>query len=135
MQGRVLHDAIAALIQSGEPTVQLREVICLSSCDNGCAAAISAPGKWSYLLGRLHPGLAADLLAYAETYGQSKTGTVLPSRRPASLARVVLGRMPDLSAPARVATVPAPDVDTHAAPVAAPATGPALPATVAGIAA
>ncbi len=95
--GQIMHDAIAALLDPQAPAVDLKEVVCLSSCDHGCAAAISAPGKWTYLLGRLEPGMAADLLSYAETYTLSKTGTVLPSRRPASLARVVLGRIPDLS--------------------------------------
>lgn len=91
--GQHMFDAVAAL----HPEVVLKPVKCLSSCDNGCAAAISAPGKWTYLLGRLDPSMAADLLGYAALYAQHPTGTVLPSRRPASLARVVLGRMPDLA--------------------------------------
>ncbi len=95
--GQIMLDSVAALLDPQAPAVELREVVCLSSCDNGCAAAISAPGKWTYLLGRLEPGMAADVLQYAETYARSATGTVLPSRRPASLARVVLGRMPDLT--------------------------------------
>ena len=95
--GQIMLDAVALLNAPHAPVVALKEVVCLSSCDHGCAAAISAPGKWTYLLGRLEPGMAADLLSYAETYARSATGTVLPSRRPASLARVVLGRMPDLS--------------------------------------
>ena len=90
-------DAVESLLDPQAPVVDLKEVVCLSSCDHGCAAAISAPGKWTYLLGRLEPGMAADLLSYAATYARSATGTVLPSRRPASLARVVLGRMPDLT--------------------------------------
>ncbi len=95
--GQNMLDAIAALLDPHAPIVDIKQVVCLSSCDHGCAAAISAPGKWTYLLGRLEPGMAADLLSYAETYARSATGTVLPSRRPASLARVVLGRMPDLT--------------------------------------
>ena len=87
--GRIMLDAVAALLDPQAPAVDLQEVVCLSSCDHGCAAAISAPGKWTYLLGRLEPGMAADLLRYAETYAQSGTGTVLPSRRPASLARKI----------------------------------------------
>ena len=123
--GRRMYDAVAALLDAGAPAVQLREVVCLSSCDAGCAAAISAPGKWSYMLGRLDAGLAADVLAYAETYARSKTGTVLPSRRPASLARMVLGRMPDLvaldAAPALAApntTGPATSAPAASAPAA-----------------
>ena len=95
--GQFMFDAVAA--QAG-PDLTVLPVKCLSSCDHGCAAALSAPGKWSYLLGRLDPGLAPDLLAYAATYAQHPTGTVLPSKRPASLARVVLGRLPDLTAAA-----------------------------------
>lgn len=95
--GQIMLDAVAALLDAQAPVVALKEVVCLSSCGDGCAAAISAPGKWTYLLGRLEPSMAADLLSYAKTYAGSATGTVLPSRRPASLARVVLGRMPDLN--------------------------------------
>ncbi len=92
--GQHLFDAVAALAPQG---VALHAVKCLASCDHGCTAAISSPGKWSYLLGRLDTSLAGDLLTYAETYRRSPTGTVLPSRRPAALARMVLGRMPDLT--------------------------------------
>lgn len=95
--GQRMVEAVAALLDPQAPAVALQEVVCLASCDHGCAAAISSPGKWTYLLGRLECGMAGDLLAYAEAYARSATGTVLPSRRPASLARVVLGRMPDLT--------------------------------------
>lgn len=76
--------------------LEVREVSCLASCEHGCAAAISMAGKWSYLLGRLGAHKAADLLTYARSYRASKTGLVLPSKRPASLHDVVLGRMPSL---------------------------------------
>ncbi len=92
--GRSMHDAVAT--HPNASRVVLREVACLSSCDQGCAAAISMPGKWSYLLGRLDPALAGDLLDYAATYAAHATGTVLPSKRAASLARMVLGRLPAL---------------------------------------
>ena len=95
--GQHMFDAVAAALAVGRPGVELRAVQCLSSCDHGCAAAISSPGKWTYLLGRLEPSLVADLLAYADSYARAATGTVLPSRRPASLGRMILGRMPDLT--------------------------------------
>ena len=90
--GRAMHAALAAHPDAG--AVELREVQCLSVCGDGCAAAISMPGKWSYLLGRLQPGMAGDVLAYARSYAAHPTGTVLPSRRAASLARMVMGRLP-----------------------------------------
>ena len=89
--GRVLYDRLAALPQD---SVRLVGVECLSVCNAGCAAAISMPGKWSYLLGRLTPEKAEDMLSFAATYRTSKTGTVMPSKRPASLADMVLGRIP-----------------------------------------
>lgn len=76
--------------------LEIRGVSCLASCERGCAAVISMPGKWSYLLGRLGEPKAVDFLAYARTYRASKTGVVLPSKRPASLHDAVLGRIPSL---------------------------------------
>lgn len=86
-----------ALAAHPAPPVELRPVTCLSVCAQGCAAAMTQPGKWSYLLGRLSPELADDLLAYGETYAAHATGAVLPSRRPDSLRSVVLGRLPSLT--------------------------------------
>ena len=91
--GQRLHDAVALLIGDTSP-VALQPVVCLASCERGCTAAISAPGKWSYLLGGLTAENAADLLTYGAAYAASRTGTVLPSKRPASLARAILGRFP-----------------------------------------
>lgn len=88
-------DTVAAAAAATE-WLAIREVSCLASCDHGCAAAISMAGKWSYLLGRLNEPKAADFLAYARTYRASKSGVVLPSKRPASLHDAVLGRMPSL---------------------------------------
>jgi predicted metal-binding protein len=91
--GADLHAALAALPGAGD-AVRLSGVACMANCDHGCSAAISAPGKWTYLLGRLTPAHAADLLAYAAAYAASTNGTVMPSRRPASLRGVVIGRVP-----------------------------------------
>ena len=96
--GQILHDAVAALLAEQAP-VELRATSCLASCERGCAAAISLPGKWSYLLGGLSDGIAPDLLTYSAAYAASRTGTVMPSKRPASLANAVLGRFPPLELP------------------------------------
>lgn len=95
------HALEAALAPDDASWLAVHEVNCLASCETGCAAAISMAGKWSYLLGRLDVAKAADFLTYARTYRASKTGLVLPSKRPASLHDAVLGRMPSL--------VPAPE--------------------------
>ena len=92
--GKFFHDTVAALADAG--SVRVVPVQCLASCNTGCAAAISAPGKWTYLLGGLSNELAPDLLVYARAYAEAKTGGVMPSKRPASLAGIVLGRVPSL---------------------------------------
>ena len=95
--GRRLHDAVAAVL-AGEagpgPAVELRETTCLANCERGCSAVLAAPGKWTYLLGGLSPAVAAELAAYARTYGESRNGTVMPSRRAAALRDAVMGRGP-----------------------------------------
>ena len=93
--GQYFYESVAALAGEAGP-VRVVPVNCLASCNTGCAAAISAPGKWTYLLGGLSDALAPDLLSYAEAYAQAKTGAVMPSKRPASLAGIVLGRVPSL---------------------------------------
>ena len=91
--GAQLHAALAARPDAAT-LLRLAPVACLANCTRGCSAAISAAGKWTYLLGGLAPQHAADLLLYAAQYAASANGTVLPSRRPASLRGAVLARVP-----------------------------------------
>ena len=96
-QGAVLHAALSGLLAAtSAPPVDLHAASCMANCEQGCSAAIAMPGKWTYVLGRLSPDLAEDLLRYAGVYAASATGTVMPSRRPASLARAVIARVPNL---------------------------------------
>ncbi|EHL95506.1 hypothetical protein HMPREF9946_05193 [Acetobacteraceae bacterium AT-5844] len=96
--GEALHGALEArLAGMAEPPVRLRAVKCFAACQRGCVAAITTPGKWTYLLGGLEAGLAEDLLAYGATYAGSASGAVLPSRRPESLRAAVIGRIPSLT--------------------------------------
>ncbi len=92
--GRLFYEALLERCAGEDPAVDLMPVECLSLCDDGCSAAISASGKWSYMLGGLEAGMADDIVAYAGAYALSKTGLVLPSKRPPALARMVKARMP-----------------------------------------
>jgi predicted metal-binding protein len=96
--GARLHAALERLIASATARIDLQPVSCLANCERGCSGAIAMPGKWTYLLGLLAPEHAADLLDYGAAYAASANGTVLPSRRPASLQRVVMGRVPPMEA-------------------------------------
>jgi predicted metal-binding protein len=91
--------AEAARDPAAASSIQLHKTACLASCARGCALVISQPGKWSYLLGSLSPELAVDLVSYAKSYRDSKTGVVMPSKRPASLSDVVLARVPSFTPP------------------------------------
>ena len=95
--GALLHAALADLLAArADPPVELRAATCMANCERGCSAAIALPGKWIYVLAHLTPAHAADLLTYAGAYAASASGTVMPSRRPASLGRAVLARVPAL---------------------------------------
>ncbi len=94
--GQELYNAVMLRLRAFTAPIDVRPVTCLANCERGCGAAISGEGKWSYLLGRLTPELASDLLVYATAYSMSSTGTVMPSRRPASLSQIILGRVPPL---------------------------------------
>ncbi|BAK84414.1 DUF1636 domain-containing protein [Komagataeibacter medellinensis] len=92
-QGRQLHDALVALAHDS-PQVVIHEVSCLAACDAGCTAVVASPGKWGWLLANLGPEKAEDLLTYITAYAAARSGTVMPSRRPASLSDMVRGRFP-----------------------------------------
>ncbi len=95
--GARLHAALSTLLAATDaPLVDLTAASCMANCEQGCSAAIAMPGKWTYVLGRLTPDHAADLLRYAAVYAASATGTVMPSRRPASLGHSVIARVPHL---------------------------------------
>ncbi len=93
--GTRLHEAVAALLrEAGDGRIGLQPVVCLANCERGCSAAVSAPGKWAYMVGGLGPEHAADLLAYARAYAASDKGVVLRAGRPESLRYAILGRFP-----------------------------------------
>jgi predicted metal-binding protein len=93
--GQQLFDGVATLLaQTNTPPVELRPIICLGNCPQGCSAAVAEPGKWTYLLGHLAPTHAADLLAYAAAYAASDNGTVWRSGRAPSLRDAIVARVP-----------------------------------------
>lgn len=71
-------------------------VECLSACGNGCAVALSAPGCWSYVYGRLGEGDAAEILAGATAYAATSDGLVPWRERPQIFRKQSLARIPPL---------------------------------------
>ena len=85
----------AALVAAGVPEgVHLTPVDCLSACTQSCAIALSAPGKWSYVYGRLTAADTADILAGAAAYAIAPDGIVPWRARPVIFRKQSLARIP-----------------------------------------
>ena len=94
--GAQLH---AALTDRGAPEgVTIRPVECLSACNTGCSVALAAPGRWSYVYGRLTPGDAAEILAGAAAYAAAPDGIVPWRQRPLIFRKQSIARIPPLEA-------------------------------------
>lgn len=90
--GARLYEALtAAALPEG---LTIRPVECLSACSQGCAVALSAPGKWSYVYGRLSAHDAAEILAGAARYAACADGLVPWRERPEIFRKQSLARIP-----------------------------------------
>ncbi|MEO6300113.1 MAG: DUF1636 domain-containing protein, partial [Paracoccaceae bacterium] len=91
-----LYAAISALeVPDG---VEVVAVDCLSACNAGASVALSAPGRWSYVYGRMTPENAADILAGAAAYARAPDGLVPWRERPVIFRKQSLARIPPLEA-------------------------------------
>src|SRR6516164_2170671 len=88
----------AAILDFGVPEgVTVVPVECLSACNNGCSVALSAPGRWSYVYGRLSQANARDVLAGAAAYAAAPDGIVPWRSRPEIFRKQSLARIPPIS--------------------------------------
>ncbi|MGO1120474.1 DUF1636 family protein [Rhodovibrionaceae bacterium A322] len=100
--GQALHDrlchspALQALQDASlDLEIRLRPVACLGNCARRCRVNLSGAGRWSWLLGSLHPeGEEAELLAVLEAWLQSDKGLIPKTRRSPWLVKKALGRVP-----------------------------------------
>lgn len=92
--GSRLHTAI---LEAGVPPgVTVMPVACLSACSQGCSVALSAPGRWSYVYGRLSDAHAGDVVAGAAAYAAAPDGIVPWRSRPEIFRKQSLARIPPL---------------------------------------
>ncbi len=94
--GARLYAAITAL--PAPVGVEVVQIDCLSACNTGASVALSAPGRWSYVYGRMTPENAADILAGAEAYARAPDGLVPWRERPVIFRKQSLARIPPLEA-------------------------------------
>jgi len=87
----------AALVTAAIPdAVRIRAVECLSACTQGCAVALTAPGRWSYVYGRLSESDASNILTGAAAYARAPDGIVPWRERPLIFRKQSLARIPPL---------------------------------------
>jgi predicted metal-binding protein len=93
--GKRLHGAI---LEAGVPEgVTVVPVECLSACNQGCSVALSAPGRWSYVYGRLSDAHARDVVAGAAAYAAAPDGLVPWRSRPEIFRKQSLARIPPIA--------------------------------------
>jgi predicted metal-binding protein len=89
----------AAILDAGPPEgVRVVAVECLSACSQGCSVALSAPGRWSYVYGRLSDSHAGDVIAGAAAYAAAPDGIVPWRSRPEIFRKQSLARIPPVAA-------------------------------------
>lgn len=99
--GALLH---AALIEAGAPEgVRIIGVECLSACSQGAAVALSEPGKWTYVYGRLTAADTQDIIAGAIAYAATTDGLVPWRARPVIFRKQSLARVPPFNLPQEAA--------------------------------
>ncbi|MFN3844708.1 MAG: DUF1636 family protein [Paracoccaceae bacterium] len=90
--GRRLYDVLsAAEMPDG---LKIRPVECLSACDHGCSVALSKPGAWSYVYGRLTEEDAPEILRGAALFAATVDGLVPWRDRPVIFRKQCLARVP-----------------------------------------
>lgn len=92
---------VAALEQhiatKGLTGLSVEPVECLAVCKRPCTLAITAAGKWTYLIGDLDPELhVEEIAAAAVAYRASEHGIVPWKERPPTFRRGVISRVPPL---------------------------------------
>lgn len=97
--GALLAHALAALpVPEGVTVVPVE---CLSACTQGCAIALSGPGKWSYVFGRLEARDAETILTGAGRFEAAEKGLIPWRERPEIFRKQCLARIPPQNVPSQ----------------------------------
>lgn len=89
-------ELLAALEKSElPPDITLRPAECLSACKNGCAIALSAPNRWTYVYGLLDPKTHVEQIVQgAIAYSNTPDGLVPWRERPEIFRKQSIARIP-----------------------------------------
>jgi predicted metal-binding protein len=88
---------LAALQGREAGDLNIVPVECLSNCQRGCTAAVTGPGKWTYVIGNLDPDQhAGDILDFARLHRAHADGLPVWRERPAHIRQNTMARVPPL---------------------------------------
>ena len=79
--------------------VRVIRVECLSACSQGCAVALTAPGRWSYVYGQMTEADVPEILTGAAAYAAAPDGLVPWRDRPTIFRKQSLARLPPIGEP------------------------------------
>ena len=89
-----------------EGTVTLQPVRCMAACDRACNAALSAPGKLTFILNDLSPRQSApDLAEFCRQYAAAETGKVPYGLRSAAIKQATAYVLPPLVSESAAAAI------------------------------
>ena len=104
--GQVLFDALHARLSEGPEsaagptaTVEVKAVKCLSVCTRPATIALSAPDKWTYVIGDLSPIDSEAILAGARDFAATPDGIVPWNQRPLCFRKGTVSRTPPFYSP------------------------------------
>ena len=79
----------------GDKGIALVPANCLSNCPRGCSAAVSASGKWTYVIGDLDPDRhAGDVIDFARQHRAHAEGVPEWRDRPEHVRKDTIARVP-----------------------------------------
>jgi predicted metal-binding protein len=97
--GARLLAAIRAASREEADGLSIVPVECLSNCNRSCTVAVTAPGKWTYVIGSLDPDSHADdALAFARLHRSHANGLPAWRERPEHIRKNTIARVPPLPA-------------------------------------
>jgi predicted metal-binding protein len=95
--GARLMTTLSQLLENGGQEIEIVPIECLSNCTRGCTVAVSAPGKWTYVIGALDPAQHADdVLQFARLHQAHADGLPVWRERPPYIRKNTIARVPPL---------------------------------------
>ena len=86
-----------AALKEQAADLEIVPVECLSNCTRSCSAAVTAPGKWTYVVGHLDPDRHVDdIVQFARQHRAHADGLPVWRERPEHVRKNTIARVPPL---------------------------------------